>query len=272
MPPGNRSRSAVRPARPAGSTPAAGIRAGGGPGRQGPGRGRNSSTSTSTWARGGQERTCGRLRGDRVSCEMSWRCALGIAQTLGAAPRAAMTTAQAPADTERHGERWARARLLRVLGRRVWELGEQIEAKERTLSAVETLGASATAPAWRTWSGSSPGSPQRRATISGPGGCWARPGHCARTSASPLQRVTAPRGVPRAVHGPGPERPGSARHRTGPGGRKRRSGAVRGPRSGHEARQVSPQGVRVSEQGRTTARPHRRLRRRADPGHRLPDA
>ncbi len=76
--------------------------------------------------------------GDR-SGVVAWRCALGAAQTLDGDPRAADTCAQALADTEEHGERWARAHLLMVLGRRAWELGEQTEAKERTLSALATL-------------------------------------------------------------------------------------------------------------------------------------
>ncbi|MBZ3904358.1 LuxR family transcriptional regulator [Streptomyces scabiei] len=76
--------------------------------------------------------------GDR-SGVVAWRCALGAAQTLDGDPRAADTCAQALGDTEEHGERWARAHLLMVLGRRAWELGEQTEAKERTLSALATL-------------------------------------------------------------------------------------------------------------------------------------
>ncbi|MEU1180084.1 LuxR C-terminal-related transcriptional regulator [Streptomyces sp. NPDC005820] len=76
--------------------------------------------------------------GDRFG-EVGWRCGLAIAQTLCGDPRAPGTSAQALADTERHGERWTRARLLMVLGRRAWGLGEQTEAKERTLSALATL-------------------------------------------------------------------------------------------------------------------------------------
>lgn len=76
--------------------------------------------------------------GDRYG-EITWRCALGTAQTLGDDPRAPGTCAQALAAAEEHGERWSRARLLMVLGRRAWERGEQAEARERTLAALESL-------------------------------------------------------------------------------------------------------------------------------------
>ncbi|MEU1513873.1 LuxR C-terminal-related transcriptional regulator [Streptomyces sp. NPDC005811] len=76
--------------------------------------------------------------GDRAA-EVAWRCALGIALTLCADPRAPGTSARALAETEEYGERWARARLLMALGRRAWELGEQTEAEERTRSALGML-------------------------------------------------------------------------------------------------------------------------------------
>nr|WP_275424814.1 LuxR C-terminal-related transcriptional regulator [Streptomyces sp. SID13726] len=76
--------------------------------------------------------------GDRYG-EVRWRCQLGIAQTLGGDPRAPETSARALAAAEEHGERWSRARLLMVLGRRAWEQGEQAEARDQTLSALETL-------------------------------------------------------------------------------------------------------------------------------------
>lgn len=74
-----------------------------------------------------------------TSYEVGWRCALGIAQTLSGDERAPGTSERALAFAEGHGERWARARLLMVLGRRAWELGERTEARQRTLAALTTL-------------------------------------------------------------------------------------------------------------------------------------
>lgn len=76
--------------------------------------------------------------GDQVGL-VSWRCALAIVQTVCGDERAPETGRQALAAAEAHGERWARAHLLMVLGRRAWALGEQAEAKELTLSALGTL-------------------------------------------------------------------------------------------------------------------------------------
>ena len=76
--------------------------------------------------------------GDQVGL-VSWRCALAIVQTVCSDPRAPESGRQALAAAQAHGERWARAHLLMVLGRRAWALGEQAEAKELTLSALETL-------------------------------------------------------------------------------------------------------------------------------------
>ncbi|MFE1835683.1 ATP-binding protein [Streptomyces sviceus] len=76
--------------------------------------------------------------GDRFG-ELTWRCTLAISQVVARDPRALGTARQALADTEAHGERWARAHLLMVLGRRAWALGDQHEAKELTVSALKTL-------------------------------------------------------------------------------------------------------------------------------------
>ncbi|MET8976763.1 LuxR C-terminal-related transcriptional regulator [Streptomyces sp. NPDC004539] len=76
--------------------------------------------------------------GDRHG-EIGWRCGLGIAQTLDGHPDAAETSARALADAEEHGERWARARLLMVLGRHAWDRGEPAEARLRTVAALDML-------------------------------------------------------------------------------------------------------------------------------------
>jgi predicted ATPase/DNA-binding CsgD family transcriptional regulator len=76
--------------------------------------------------------------GDRFG-EVTWRCALAIVQTITGDPRAPQTSRQALEDTRTHGERWARAHLLMVLGRSAWSLGDQQEATALTVSAMETL-------------------------------------------------------------------------------------------------------------------------------------
>lgn len=76
--------------------------------------------------------------GDRFG-EVTWRCALALVQVLGGHPQALETTAEALTDAEAHGERWARAHLLMVLGRRAWALGDQDEAKALTISSLELL-------------------------------------------------------------------------------------------------------------------------------------
>ncbi|WP_256966789.1 ATP-binding protein [Streptomyces caniscabiei] len=76
--------------------------------------------------------------GDRFG-EVTWGCALGIVQTLGGDPRAQRTSAQALDAAEAHGERWARAHLLTVLGRRAWGLGDQDHAAKLTVAALESL-------------------------------------------------------------------------------------------------------------------------------------
>ncbi|MGW1783670.1 ATP-binding protein [Streptomyces sp. NPDC002143] len=76
--------------------------------------------------------------GDRFG-EVTWQCTLAIVQTVSADPRAPETGRRALAAAEAHGERWARAHLLMVLGRRAWMLSEQAEAKELTLSGLTTL-------------------------------------------------------------------------------------------------------------------------------------
>ncbi|MBO4253106.1 LuxR family transcriptional regulator [Streptomyces griseorubiginosus] len=76
--------------------------------------------------------------GDRTG-EIIWQCALAIALTLSGDPNAPDAGTRALAAAEGLGERWTRARLLMVLGRRAWERGEQPEAEERTLSALKAL-------------------------------------------------------------------------------------------------------------------------------------
>ncbi|MCD9879720.1 LuxR C-terminal-related transcriptional regulator [Streptomyces guryensis] len=76
--------------------------------------------------------------GDQLGV-VSWRGALAIAQTLFGDPRAPETSRQALADQEAHGERYARAHLLMVLGRHAWALGRHTEAKDLTLSALSML-------------------------------------------------------------------------------------------------------------------------------------
>ncbi|WP_327743357.1 LuxR C-terminal-related transcriptional regulator [Streptomyces europaeiscabiei] len=76
--------------------------------------------------------------GDRFG-EVTWGCALGIVQTLGGDPCAQRTSAQALEAAEAHGERWARAHLLMVLGRRAWGLGDQDQAAKLTVAALERL-------------------------------------------------------------------------------------------------------------------------------------
>lgn len=70
---------------------------------------------------------------------LEWRGVLAIAQIAFGTPQAAETARQALAAAEAHGERYARAHLLMVLGRRAWVLGEPAEAKELTVSALSIL-------------------------------------------------------------------------------------------------------------------------------------
>ncbi|WP_405765320.1 ATP-binding protein [Streptomyces sp. NBC_01538] len=76
--------------------------------------------------------------GDRFG-EVTWRCALAIVQTIAGDASAPKTSRQALDDTRTHGERWARAHLLMVLGRSAWAQGDQQEATALTVSAMETL-------------------------------------------------------------------------------------------------------------------------------------
>jgi non-specific serine/threonine protein kinase len=76
--------------------------------------------------------------GDRFG-EVTWRCALAIVHAVAADPRAERTSARALTETQAHGERWARAHLLMMLGRRAWTRGDQREAEALTVSALETL-------------------------------------------------------------------------------------------------------------------------------------
>ncbi|MER6541365.1 helix-turn-helix transcriptional regulator [Streptomyces sp. NPDC001250] len=71
--------------------------------------------------------------------EVTWRCALAIVQVIGGHPHALETAAEALADAKAHGERWARAHLLMVLGRRAWALRDHDEAKALTISSLELL-------------------------------------------------------------------------------------------------------------------------------------
>lgn len=71
--------------------------------------------------------------------EVTWRSALAIVQTLSGDPRAPETSQQALRELEASGERWARAHLLMTLGRRAWGQGEQVRARELTVSALDML-------------------------------------------------------------------------------------------------------------------------------------
>jgi non-specific serine/threonine protein kinase len=76
--------------------------------------------------------------GDRFG-EVTWRCALAIAQNVLGDPRAAANSERALADATAHGEQWARAHLVMVLGRSAWAGGKHAESQQLTLDALDML-------------------------------------------------------------------------------------------------------------------------------------